>query len=234
MERESIHDLSAAYALDALGDQEAVEFEEHLRGCDPCRDAVAALQGTAAALAFAIDGPAPPRELRERILVRARAERSNVVPFPSRRAFRAVSAAAAVAACAALGLGIWAASLSSELGDLRAEVPTEEALAILADASSSHVPLTGADGALVVAPTGEAALVLRSLRPLPDGSYYTAWVSKDGQAMTHAGAFSADDTSEVVTLTEPVPDGGLVAVTIEDRPDAPEPSSDPVIVSTRT
>lgn len=234
MERETIHDLSAAYALDALSDQEAAEFEEHLRSCGECRNELAALQGTVASLAFAVDGPAPPPELRERILVRASENRSNVVPFPSRRAFRAVSAAAAVAACAALGLGIWATSLSSELGDLRAEVPTEEALAILANADSSHVPLTGADGALVVAPTGEAALVLRSLRPLPDGSYYTAWVSKDGESMTYAGAFSAADTSEVVTLTEPVPDGGLVAVTIEDRPDAPEPSADPVIVSTRT
>ena len=33
--------------------------------------------------------------------------------------------------------------------------------------------------------------------------------------MTHAGAFRPGDTGPVVPLTEPVPDGGLVAVTVE-------------------
>ena len=137
------------------------------------------------------------------------------MPLASRRQFRIATAAAAVAACAALGLGIWAASLSSQLGEERDARLAAEALSVLADSEASHVALDGTDGSLVVAPSGAAALVLRDLEPLPEGSYYTAWVSPDGEAMTHAGAFRPGDTGPVVPLTEPVPDGGLVAVTVE-------------------
>ena len=233
MEREPIHSLTAAYALDALEDREAAEFEQHLGGCTECREELADLQGTAASLAYALEGPAPPAALRERILVQARREDVNVIPLPSRRAFRVATAAAAIAACAAIGLGVWAASLSSEL-DERSAAPSDAALAVLADPGASHVALEGADGTLVVAPSGDAALVVQSLEPLSEGRYYTAWVSPDGESMTHAGAFGADDATEVVSLTEPVPDGGLVAVTIEDRPDTDAPSADPIITSGRT
>ena len=45
MDTDSIHDLSAAYALDALDDDERRAFEEHLAGCERCREEVAALLG---------------------------------------------------------------------------------------------------------------------------------------------------------------------------------------------
>lgn len=234
MERDAVHALTAAYALDALDEHEAAEYEAHLARCDDCRKELAALQSTASSLAYALEGPAPAPELRERILVQARRERSNVVPLAPRRRFRIATAAAAVAACAALGLGIWAASLSSQLGEERDARLAAEAVAVLADPEASHVALAGADGSLVVASSGAGALVLRDLEPLPEGQYYTAWVSPDGEAMTHAGAFRPGDTGPVVPLTEPVPDGGLVAVTVETRPDAAEPSGEPVFASSRT
>ena len=134
---------------------------------------------------------------------------------------------------AAIGFGVWAASLSSELDERRA-APSDAALAVLADPEASHVALTGADGTLVVAPSGAAALVVRGLEPLGEGSYYTAWVTPDGETMTHAGTFEADSATDIVSLTEPVPDGGLVAVSIEDRPDAGAPSTAPIITSSRT
>jgi anti-sigma factor RsiW len=233
--RDAVHELTAAYALNALDEDEAAEYEAHLRQCDPCREELAALQAPAASLAYAVDGPAPPPELRDRILVRARRERSNVVPLAPRRGFRIASAAAAVAACAALGLGIWAASLSSELDDERqGNARAEQALSVLSDPGASHVALEGAEGSLVVAPSGEGALVIRDLGPLPEGKYYTAWVSSDGRTMNHAGIFRGGDASQIVPLTEAVPDGGLVAVTIEDEPAAPGPSTPPIITSART
>jgi len=234
VERDPVHTLTAGYALNALDAQEAAEYEAHLTHCDECRKELAALQLTASALAYAVEGPAPAPELRERILVEARRERASVVLLVPRRAFRISAAAATVAACAALGLGIWAASLSSELGEERGARLAAEAVAVLADPQASHVSLSGSDGSLVVAPSGAAALVLRDLPALPEGEYYTAWVSGDGVEMTHAGAFRPGDAPPVVPLTEPVPDGGLVAVTIEDRADADEPSTDPIITSRRT
>jgi hypothetical protein len=234
VERDAVHELTAAYALDALDDHEAAEYEAHLQHCESCRAELASLQFAAASLAYAVEGPAPAPELRERILVQAGRERGNVVPLAPRRSYRIATAAAAVAACAALGLGLWAASLSSELGDERDARLAAEALAVLGDPAATHVSLDGTQGALVVAPSGAAALVLRELTPLPEGSYYTAWVSRDGTEMVHAGAFRPGDESPVVPLTEPVPDGGLVAVTVENRPDAAEPSAAPIITSART
>jgi anti-sigma-K factor RskA len=233
VERDALHELTAAYALDALEGHEAAEYEAHLAHCDECRRELAALQATAASLAYALEGPAPAPELRERILVQARRERANVVPLVPRRRFRLTTAVAAAAACAALGLGIWAASLSSQLDDERQANLAAEAVAVLADPGASHVPLSGAEGSLVVNSSGAAALVLRDLEPLPEGLYYTAWVSRDGTEMRHAGAFRADQPVRVFPLTERVPDGGLVAVTIERRADADEPSSEPVFTSSR-
>ena len=38
MEQDTVHELTAAYALDALTDEEASEYEEHLRHCALCRE----------------------------------------------------------------------------------------------------------------------------------------------------------------------------------------------------
>ncbi|MGH2450297.1 MAG: anti-sigma factor, partial [Candidatus Limnocylindria bacterium] len=84
MERGEVHGLTAAYALDALGDAAEAEYEAHLRHCERCRDELAAFQEAATALAHAAPPAAPPPALRERILEQARSERPNVVPLRPR------------------------------------------------------------------------------------------------------------------------------------------------------
>ena len=133
MEANAIHDLTAAYALDALDSDEAREYEAHLAHCERCRSELASLSVTATSLAYATESPAPPAELRERILVQARSERANVVPLRPRWV-GPVAAVAAVAACAAVALGIWAASLSSKLDASKEKVAAQTRVAaILAD-----------------------------------------------------------------------------------------------------
>ena len=101
-----LHDLTAAYALDALDADETLAYEAHLAQCERCREELASFSESATSLAWAVDAPAPPVALRDRILVAAAAERVNVVPLPVRRPWlvRGASAVAAVAACAAVGL----------------------------------------------------------------------------------------------------------------------------------
>src|SRR5512132_4483740 len=98
MEANAIHELTAAYALDALDPDEAREYEAHLAHCERCRSELATMSPTATSLAYATEAPAPSPELRARILQRARSERSNVVPLRPRWA-TPVAAVAAVAAC---------------------------------------------------------------------------------------------------------------------------------------
>ena len=230
MERDDVHELSAAYALNALDEREEVAFEDHLSRCPDCRAELATLQETAAALAYGADAPAPSRELRERILGRAREERTNVVALPRRRALRVATAAAAVAAAVAVVLGVWAASLSSDLeGEREARVAQERAMAVVADPEARRFRVEGGSGVLVVAPAGEAALVLDDLRPPPEGKVYEAWVSSDGEEMLPAGTFAAAGGRTVVPLARDVPAGGLVAVTLEDAGGAAEPTGPPLL-----
>src|ERR671936_2499848 len=118
MEADAIHELTPAYALDALDEQEEREYEEHLARCPHCRAELASLTEAATSLAYGVESPLPPPGLRDRILEQARSERPNVVPLrPAWRSWTA--AAAAVAACAAIGLGIWAVTLSRSLDRTR-------------------------------------------------------------------------------------------------------------------
>jgi anti-sigma-K factor RskA len=215
MEREDVHDLSAAYALDALGEDERSAFEEHLRVCDRCRAAVADFAETAALMAYGAAETAPPPELRSRILDEVRRERQVVVPL--RRPRLVFGAAAAAAAAVALGVGLWAASLSSELDRTRATID------VLADPART-VELTGADGRLVVDEEGAAALVVRGLQPAPAGKTYEIWVIEDRPRP--AGLF--DEPGQVVLLDRRVPEDAVVAVTVEDDGGADAPTSEPL------
>jgi len=233
MERAEIHELSAAYALDALDPAEREAFEQHLARCAECREAVAAFQDAAADLAYDADAPAPPPALRERILVEARGDGSNVIRFPRRRWLAPVAAAAAVAAgVAALALSFWAADLSQQLDEQRAALHlSEEAVAVLADPDATRVPLDGAEGMLVVDDeSGEGWLVLRGLESAPSAKTYEAWVIEDGEAVP-AGLFGGGGVSTVVSLTVPVPEDAVVAVTLEEAGGVEQSTQDPIFVS---
>src|SRR5437588_2822542 len=110
----SPHELSAAYALDALDGDELRAYEAHLAGCERCRKEVASLREAAATLAYDVEPLEPPETLERRILTAARAERPNVVPFRQRWAVP-TAALGAVAAIAAIAIGIWAVHLSNSL-----------------------------------------------------------------------------------------------------------------------
>jgi anti-sigma-K factor RskA len=212
MERTGIHELSAAYALDALDGDERREFEEHLTHCAECRQDVASFQEAASALAYQVEVAPPPPALKDRILEQARRERSNVVPLRRRWALPAAAAVAAVAACAAIGLGIWAAALHNELGQ-RPEA----------------VPINGASGSVIVTPGNEATLVVKDLALAPAGKTYEAWVIQDDKPVP-AGIF-AGGGQVAFPLTRKVPEGAIVAVTLERAGGVDQPTTDPVFAS---
>ena len=101
MDDGSQHELSAAYALDALDGDELKAYEAHLAGCERCRADVASFRETAGALAYDVDLPPVPETLERRILESARAERPNVVPLPRRWAIPAAALSVASAAAPA-------------------------------------------------------------------------------------------------------------------------------------
>jgi len=225
MESGTVHELTAAYALDALDAAEQREFEEHLRSCESCREELASFQAAAASLGFAVDSPDPPPPLRGRILERVHAERGVVVPFRRPRlVLGAVSGLAAVAAAVAIGLGIWAASLSRELDSAR------DANAVLGDPGARSVALSGATGRVVVAPEGRAALVVRGLDPAPSGRTYEIWVITANRAR-RAGVFEGGGERNVVVLDRKVPPDAVVAVTVEEDGGVSVPTGKPLFLA---
>ena len=231
MERNDIHELTAPYALDALDADDVRAFEDHLGECERCREEVAMMRATAASLAHDAPAVAPPAELRSRILATARAERGNVVPLRPRWA-APVAAAAAVAACAALGFGIWAATLNHTLGNREAALRNQaRALAVAASPDARRIPLSGGHGALVVTHNGRAALLLADLPEPGAGKVFEAWVVSGGAAAP-AGVFSATGRAAAVALERDVPAGATVAVTIERAGGVQRPTSAPIVRST--
>ena len=225
MEHEAVRELTAAYALHALNPEEEREVEAHLRVCERCREELASFGEAAASLAYGLEAPSPPPALRERILGDVRGERSNVVPFRRRRLpLVATSVAAAAASVAAVGLGLWAKSLSDSL-------ERERALsALLGDPAARSVRVQGADGRLVVGRGGEAALVVSDLASAPAGKTYEVWVIR-GDEPRPAGLFEGDRARDVVTLTIPVPEDATGAGTVQRDGGVEKPSGSPVLTA---
>jgi anti-sigma factor RsiW len=229
MGTEALHDLTAAYALDALDDDERREYEEHLARCERCREELVSLSEASSSLAYAVDAPAPPPQLRERILASARSERPNVVPLRPRWALPAAAAAVAAVA-AAIALAVWATSLSHRLDHERALASDQERVAAILASPDAH-PYGVADGGLLsVAPNGEAALVLTRLQPARSGMTYEAWVALKGGKPRPAGTFDAGKDVTAVPLDEPVPRGATVMVTQEKDGGVPAPEHMPFVI----
>jgi anti-sigma-K factor RskA len=224
MERDGIHELTAAYALDALDPADEREYEEHLARCPSCQEELAGFRDVAAHLAYVPEGPSPPPALREQILERARQEPAgNVVPFRPRRAVVWTSAAAAVAAVVALGIGIWAASLSRDLDRER------DTVRLLANPARS-LPLSGASGQVAVGDDGQAVLAVSDLPSAPKGKTYEIWVI-EGKTPHKAGLFEGQDRKDVVRLTRRVPSGAVVAVTVEPDGGVDAPTTKPIFAT---
>jgi anti-sigma-K factor RskA len=203
MTNDDLHELTAAYALDALDEDERRAFEEHLRDCDGCRAELATLGESVGALALAVEGPVPAADLRNRIVSAARAEAPKVVAMRPRRT--RLYAGIAVAATAALVIGL---SVGLSVG------------------------LSGGAGkrlALTVHPGGIGQLTVSGFDPAPPGKVYEAWVI-DGGKPVPAAVFPGGDHT-VVVLERPVPKGATVAVTLERAPRAQSPTL-PILAKT--
>jgi hypothetical protein len=222
----SLHELSAAYALDALDGDDLRAFEDHLAGCERCREDLSSFRGAAAALAYDVELPPLPEMLEHRILDAARAERPNVVPLRHRLAVPAAAVGLAAAA-AAVVLGIWVARLSDSLDRERSAAKAKTSVIdILSDCS--RVPAQAGRGSVCVAPTRKAVLIADDLERAGAGKTYEAWVVT-GKRAEPAGLFQAGPGRHYLQLTRPVPSGATVGVTLERSGGVPAPTTSMVL-----
>ena len=78
--------------------------------------------------------------------------------------------------------------------------------------------------------SSEGWVLVNGLDEAPEGKTYEAWVIEGDEAVA-AGLFSGGGERTVVPLTEPVPEGAIVAVTVEEAGGVEQPTQDPLFVS---
>ncbi len=218
MEDDVIHDLSAGFALDALGRDDERTFETHLATCVRCQEDLAEFAQVVTALAYAVPASETPAALRGRVLAATRVERVVEHRWFSRRPLPVGVAVAALACSALIGLGVGLAALH------RGSKPNGATLRAL--------PLTRGSGALVRASSGEATLVVSGISPAPAGMTYEAWVVI-GDTSRRAGLFTARAPTTSIHLTRRVPAGAVVTVTLERAGGSDRPGGKPIVVSAR-
>lgn len=238
MSEEQLHDLAGAYVLDALDDLERRRYEEHLRGCDRCREEVA---GFAEAATLLTDDLAvtPPADVRQRVMERVRAEpqagsqapdeqQAPLTPAPhrpSRSRWWLAAAAAAVVAAAGLTYAV-----------TRPDDPVTTLMAQVLDAEDAQVSTEQAAGATFTVVSsddvGRAVFMVDDLPQPPEGSDYQLWfVLDDGRAVS-AGLVPPDGTPDARMLLEgSIPDAEetLVGVTVEPAGGSEQPTTEPIV-----
>jgi anti-sigma-K factor RskA len=73
-------------------------------------------------------------------------------------------------------------------------------------------------------------VLVNGLDEAPDGKTYEAWVIEGDEAVA-AGLFSGGDERTVVPLAVPVPEGAIVAVTVEKAGGVEQSTQDPIFIS---
>ena len=226
MEANALHDLTAAYALDALDSEDARAYEAHLARCERCREELAELSDAAGALAYG---------RRRRCLRRScgPASCSRRQRAPERRA-----------SSSALG--------QARRGDRRSRClhgdrPRHLGRHALEQARSQRIPAraAGAGGAdrrparisgrfpsraepLSWRRTARRRSCSDNLAPAGNGRTYEAWIAAEG-APEPAGLFEGGG-AVAIPLDRPVPKGATVMVTKEPAGGRKSPSSQPFVI----
>lgn len=237
---EDLHSLSGAYVLDALTEQERVDFEMHLRRCPTCRDEVASLREVAPLLAETVASEPPP-SLRASVLAQAARTRQDppdsvqqaevaperdrehpahgrVIPLRRRRWVAGLAAAAALV----VGGGVtW------QVVEQTTTSVTEQ-VASAPDARSWQAETTG--GATIVVTRseqmGEAVLRVEGLDDPGEGHAYQAWLQNEEGNMVPAGVLSGSEGEMV--LDGNVRQAKGVGLTVEPAGGSDQPTTDPI------
>lgn len=215
---DDIHDLSGAYALDALDDIERARFEAHLERCGTCQLDVADFRVAATRLGQSA-AETPPPSLRAGVLA-AIAETRQESPLgrviAKRRTplrwFAAVGAAAAAAVIAVLAVQVVSLRDDRDRSAALAEVMTAP------DATAIELQGSGGTGRVVWSPSlGRSVVVLDGLPELPADRAYQLWFVVGGEPIP-ADVYEPRD-ARVVAPAGDLPEG-LEVIGVTEEPAA--------------
>jgi anti-sigma-K factor RskA len=226
---EEFSENCAAYVLGALSEDEAAELRAHIEECAACREQVARLTAVAAALGRGVPPVAAPPELRRRVLgvVEAEAALFAAAERPSRpsRGARAwLRPAYALAAVAALALGIALGALVVSPGGGSTRI-VRAAVAPAARWGAARSPLASLHES-----GNSAVLVVSHMPAAPRGKIYEVWVLRGKRPEPTDALFNANAAGDATVAVPPSLRGAAaVLVTAERLGGARVPTMQPLI-----
>ncbi len=225
---DDIHDLVAAYALDAVDDLERVRFEAHLARCPACRRDLDEYREVAGMLAAHVAAEPPPT-LRAAVLSEiGQTPQARPLPSAPSRSRRWVTAGLSVAA--AMILAVLAVRLVS-VGRQRDEAMALNRVLTAADAEVMALHGDHGSGRLVFSPSvGRMVVVLDGLGDMPADRVLQLWYQVDG-AMMPGATFAPTGGRVVAAAGTLMPGTHQFAVTVEPVGGSPTPTGD-VMMST--
>jgi anti-sigma-K factor RskA len=232
MTETNLHQLTGAYALDALDDDEEGRFIAHLDGCETCQAEVTGLVSTAARLSDVV-AIAPPPSLRERVLQaadRTRQEPPVVTRLDAARRRRRVitGAIASALVAAAIVTGIVVTNNEPSQADVIASIvqaPDSQTLNGVVDGGGSATVFFSAS-------LDEGAVKLSDLPLVAADKIYELWLLPAEGAPIAAGTFRpAADGAVTKVMTDTGTAVGM-ALTVEPAPGGPRPLG-PTVLSVK-
>ena len=236
-----IHQLAAAYALDAVDERERAEFEAHYPTCAICGPEVTGFRETLSQVAAATSVE-PPASLKARVMAEIGATRQlspllpdSVVDLATHRKRRQGMVRMLTAAAALLLIGIGAFVVGRRSSDDNGYAQAAEAVLGQPDTRISTLEVTGdVDGRFRVAWSPSANKIVVMGDDLPDpgaGKAYELWLVDGAGAHAVRLLDKADDhTVRRVLPVEGSP--SQWAVTVEPEEGVDKPTTDIIFAGT--
>jgi anti-sigma-K factor RskA len=234
-DHERWEDAAGSYVLNALTDDERVQYEAHLATCPECRAEVGELRIAAEALPVSPPPMVPPPALKARIMAEvereaallASAGKPDRVAAPPKRERRRWFGGGAIAlprpalgvlACALVAAGIAFGALVFN-GSAARTIPFQSTL----QHASAELEVSG-DG---------ATLTANGLPPVDPGKTYMVWIQRKDGAVEPTSAFFTPgrDGSATASMPGDMKDVKAVLVNTEPVGGSRAPTSKPVLTA---
>ncbi len=211
----------AAYMLGALEPGEAAELEQHLDGCERCREEMRWLEPAVQTLPEAVERQEPPKQLRQSLMAEVRADaKAERSPQPSRwrglwatRGLRVATGFALVALVAAAVVGYEVGDDGSSEGDSSTIVSRQESgitVKMISEGDGGKLHLSGVD-------------------QLPPDKVLEAWVEREGTVEAVPALFVPDRNGQAQTTIEDMTGVKTVMVTKEPSGGSEAPTGEPIV-----
>ncbi len=244
LRRTDPHTLAGAYAMDSVPPSDRAAFEQHLAGCEPCRQEIRGLREATARLAGAVAVQPPPgmRDAAAAAAARTRqlppAVRAEAGPWPARAAAggrwlpRLALGLAGALAAVAIVLGVAVSGAQHRLDQAQLHSRAIATVLNATDATMLTAKVSTGGTATVVMSHRERALVFTAagLQPLPAAEGYELWLMGPG-GDRGAGMMPGSRPGSVGPMVvSGLASGDQVGLTVEPAGGSPRPTSAPVLM----